>query len=99
MGVKALNEWGPWDVLYLDHDLGGVKSEKDERGRELNGSRLVDWLEEKVLNEGRVDLLPKKIILVTANSIGRRYMATVLDKLMFRGGTNEWLLGLDFPEA
>lgn len=69
-GIEALRQGG-WDILYLDHDLGCF----DETGREYNGYDIVCWLEE------HLEFLPGKIILVTANPVGRRKMQQVIDKL------------------
>lgn len=62
----ALN--GPWDVLYLDHDLG----EEDPR---KTGMGIMNFLEENPA------FLPKKIVLVTSNPVGRAQMQVVINKL------------------
>jgi len=84
-GLHALEFMGPWDLLLLDHDLCDVErewvpSEGDNPPKELSGSSIVDFL------ENRLDLMPEKVQLVTANPVGRQYMASVLDKIMFRRG-------------
>ena len=84
MGISALKLLGPWDMALLDHDLGEVKRESDTNDRELNGSRLVDWLEENP------QYIPKRVSLVTANPAGRAYMEMVLSKIMNRISRNEW---------
>ena len=61
-GIKALTEEGPWDVLYLDHDLGEEKT----------GYDILTWLEQNM------DKRPGKIVLVTSNIVGRDRMALAL---------------------
>lgn len=68
-GIAALKN-GPWDVLFLDHDLGDY-----ENGVERTGYNVVCFLEENP------EFLPKKIILVTSNPVGRMKMQAVIDKL------------------
>lgn len=65
-GIEALKE-GNWDILYLDHDLGQPEPK--------NGYKIMCWLEE------HPEFLPKKIILVTSNPVGRQKMQAVLDRL------------------
>lgn len=67
-GLFALQFEGPWDLLYLDHDLG----EADER---KTGYGIICFLEANPM------FLPKKIVLVTSNPVGRRQMQTVIDRL------------------
>jgi hypothetical protein len=66
-GIKALSEEGPWDVLYLDHDLG------QEDGKD--GTGIINWI------EANTQFLPKKIELVTSNPVGRLRMQVVIHKL------------------
>jgi hypothetical protein len=66
---------GPWDELWLDHDLCAVEKQTTETGRELTGYDILCFLEEFP------QYLPKKIILVTDNSSGREKMMVVLAKL------------------
>jgi hypothetical protein len=54
-----------WDKLYLDHDLGETKT----------GYDVMCWLE---INP---KCLPREIILVTSNPVGRQRMQMVIDKL------------------
>ncbi len=54
-----------WDIVYLDHDLGLGKT----------GYDIVCWL------ENNKQFLPKKIILVTQNPVGRKNMEVVINKL------------------
>jgi hypothetical protein len=67
-GIEALKSQGPFDTLYLDHDLGDV-----ERGH--NGYGIMCFLEENQ------EFLPKEIVLVTSNPVGRKNMQVVIDKL------------------
>lgn len=65
---------GPWDVVYLDHDLGEPEPN--------NGYSLLNWIEEQAQDETTKQFfVPKKIILVTSNPVGRRKMQAILDKL------------------
>lgn len=63
-GIECLRE-GNWDILYLDHDLG----DPDER---KTGYGIMCFLEQNI------DLLPKEIVLVTANPVGRKNMQAVI---------------------
>lgn len=67
-GIKALKELGPIDVLYLDHDLG-------EEDPNKTGYGIMVFLEENP------QYLPKEIVLVTSNPVGRQRMQVVIDKL------------------
>ena len=69
-GIKALTE-EIWDLVLLDHDLGCF----DLDGYELTGYHVLCWL------EMHPEFLPKKIILVTSNPVGRQRMQQVLRKL------------------
>ena len=70
-GIDALMNDGPFDVLYLDHDLASY----DEDGNEKTGYHILCWLEEFP------EYLPGHVELVTANPVGRRRMIQVLYKL------------------
>lgn len=67
-GICALLQEGPWDVLYLDHDLGDEDPKK-------TGYGIMCWL------ETYPEYLPKKIVFVTSNPVGRVNMQRVKDKL------------------
>ena len=69
-GINALTNMGPWDVLYLDHDLSSYHD-----GCEFTGYDIMCFLEENT------HLLPKKIELVTANPAGRKRMEMIIKKL------------------
>lgn len=70
-GLIALRYEGPWDLVLLDHDLANF----GPNGKEYTGYDILCWLEENP------KYLPKKIILVTANPVGRQRMQQVLNKL------------------
>jgi mRNA-degrading endonuclease YafQ of YafQ-DinJ toxin-antitoxin module len=67
--IIALTNDGPWDIVYLDHDLGGKKT----------GYDILCYL------ENNKDLLPKEIRLITLNPVGRANMLMKLKKLYPRG--------------
>ena len=67
-GIRALTEQGPFDILYLDHDLG-----EDEQSH--TGMGIMDFLE---INP---QYLPKVITIVSSNPVGRRNMQVVIDRL------------------
>ena len=69
-GIEALKTTGPFDLLFLDHDLASFEGD-----REKTGYDVVCFL------EANSELLPRKTILVTSNPVGRQKMQTVLDKL------------------
>lgn len=54
-GLYALKNLGPWDVLYLDHDLG----------QEETGYDIAKFLEE------HTKFLPKEVYCVSDNPVGR----------------------------
>ncbi len=70
-GIDALENEGSFDILFLDHDLGCY----DENGIETNGYHILCWLEENR------EYLPGKIVLVTANPVGRVRMIQVIKRL------------------
>jgi CheY-like chemotaxis protein len=70
-GIKQLEIGGPWDALLLDHDL----SSYDDNGKELTGTDIMNFLEQNP------DLLPKKIICVSANPVGKRRIEEIINKI------------------
>lgn len=66
--IKVLSTEGPFDLVYLDHDLG-----EDDMAK--TGYGIMNFL------EANTQFLPGKIILVTSNPVGRRQMQTVIEKL------------------
>ncbi len=81
-GVNALLHMGPWDILYLDHDLHCW-----DNGKEYTGYDLISWLEEVVLS-GELTL-PGDIVCVSDNASGRERIQLVIDKLYKRGQFRE----------
>jgi len=67
-GIIALKTAGPFEVLYLDHDLGDEDPHK-------TGYGIMCFLEENP------QLLPKRISLVTSNPVGRKNMLIVINRL------------------
>jgi len=67
-GIAAQEE--KWDRLLLDHDLGDFLD-----GRERTGYDIMCWLEE------HPEHLPKEIIPVTDNPVGRKKILQVIRKL------------------
>ena len=74
-GLKAL-ELGPWDELWLDHDLGAVEQQQI-RGREATGYDILCFMEQAF----SPSKLSKKIVLLTSNASARPKMEAVIDKL------------------
>lgn len=68
-GLAALKDEGPWDLLYLDHDLA------DQATPERTGYTIMCFLEENP------QYLPGDIKLVTSNPVGRRKMMSVIARL------------------
>lgn len=66
--IKALRDEGPWDLVYLDHDLGDTEMAK-------TGYGIMNFL------EANPQYLPGEIIFVTSNPVGRKQMMTVYAKL------------------
>jgi hypothetical protein len=69
-GMEALKE-GNWDCLYLDHDLHSY----DADGRERTGTDVMNFLEQNP------QFLPKRIICVSANPVGRKRIETIIQKI------------------
>lgn len=67
-GIKALTNEGPWDLLYLDHDLGDPAPNK-------TGYDIMNFLE---VNPG---LIPGSIVCVSSNPVGRQKIGVVIEKL------------------
>ena len=63
-GIAALKDLGPWDALLLDHDLASY----DKNGIEKTGYHVILFLEENP------HLRPRRVRLVTANSVGLQRM-------------------------
>jgi response regulator of citrate/malate metabolism len=67
-GLKSLDE-EEWDLLLLDHDLGGVK----------DGMDILDYLEIQLINNPKK--IPKKIEIITRNPAEKRKMELLAQKL------------------
>lgn len=74
-GINALKHLGPWDELYLDHDLGAVQPQFTDSGIELTGYHICEFLEE------HPEYRPKQVFIVSSNPGGRQRMKVVLDKI------------------
>ena len=77
-GINALETMGPFDILYLDHDLGG-EFYLDERGYPNTGYGVMRFLEE------HPQYKPGAIKLVTSNPVGRQNMQVVINRLYREG--------------
>lgn len=69
-GINALKQ-GNVGTLLLDHDLASFDGEDNE----LTGCSIMLFLEENP------EYLPRRIILVTSNPVGRDKMQVVMNKL------------------
>jgi hypothetical protein len=69
-GIDALEKEGPWDILYLDHDLGFT-----DAGDEMTGYNVMCWL------EANPQFKPGRIEIVSSNPVGRARMQVVIDRL------------------
>lgn len=74
-GINALKYLGPWDELYLDHDLGAIESQFTDSGIELTGYHICEFL------EANPEYRPKEVFIVSSNPSGRQRMKVVLDKI------------------
>lgn len=72
-GIRLLKEEGPWDILYLDHDLACFRD-----GKEYTGYSVICWLEENP------QYLPGEICCVSSNPVGRNRIIEVAKKLYER---------------
>ena len=70
--AKHLMQTFKFDLLFLDHDLGGeVYVDSDHKN---TGAEVARWLEDPLNHHCR----PYVIVIHTLNPIGRRYMAQAL---------------------
>lgn len=72
-GIEALQNDGPFSIVYLDHDLGDY-----DEGVEKTGYDIMCFLEQNL------QLLPEKIVCVSRNPVGRAKIQAVIDKLYRR---------------
>lgn len=89
-GLDALAHGGPWSELILDHDLGALERETDERGNELNGYKIAVFLEGCSFT-GERHLIPPKITVCTSNGPGLKNIGACLDQFMDKKGPREWI--------
>jgi hypothetical protein len=66
--IYALTKLGPFDLVYLDHDLGDDDMDK-------TGYSIMCFLEENT------QYLPGQIEIVSSNPVGRKNMKVVIDRL------------------
>lgn len=80
-GLKCLTQLGPWDELWLDHDLGYDSVGVD--GREQTGYHILEFL------ENNQQYRPGQITLITSNPAGRQRMEVVLERLGYDKNTGK----------
>lgn len=85
--LDAIYEGSPWDIVYLDHDLGDhISGDTYVDGwgnsREYNGVHAANRICELV-----DDQLPKNVIIQSINPHGARVMLNILER---RGLNVEW---------
>lgn len=66
-GIKALKEEGPWDMLWLDHDLG------QEDGKD--GTGIMNFLDENR------QYMPIAIQCVSSNPVGKERIQKIATKI------------------
>ncbi len=85
-GLMALQLMGPWDVLHLDHDLGFVRQEFTDSGRELTGYDVACFI------EANPQFRPKEVRVVTDNAGGLVRIEQALSTFMVKVGVRHWRL-------
>jgi len=75
--IKELEENGPWNYIFLDHDLGGKIYVPSGPG---TGYEVALWL------KNHPDKKPNKIILQTCNDKGAKCMMKELPEAIFLSG-------------
>ena len=43
--IEQLRDHGPWDIISLDHDLGGMQMVSDDEGYDT-GMQVIYWIEQ-----------------------------------------------------
>ena len=76
-GIAALQQ-EPWDILYLDHDLGDPDEKK-------TGYGIVTWL------ETHPQYWPNAVQVVTSNPVGRQNIERVLQKY-YTKAVHTWII-------
>lgn len=69
-GIRELEKNGPWDLLFLDHDLNSF----DDRSNEYTGYHIACFLEENPM------FRPKQIICVSSNPPGRARIEAIIKR-------------------
>lgn len=81
-GINALKNDGPFDVLYLDHDLGEIDGHGSEVPRSVDGELYMpNGYGIMCFLEANPYLLPKDIVIVSSNPVGRQRMKVIIDRL------------------
>jgi hypothetical protein len=75
LGIISLEDYGPWDLLLLDHDLGEDPPH--------DGYGIVCWLEQ------HPQYFPKQVRVVSSNPVGRQNIERVLEK-HYTKSSNAW---------
>ena len=83
-GIAALTQLGPWDCLYLDHDLGAIHQQYDDNGNELNGYKVVCFLEENPQYQ------PPFVTIISSNPTGRLNIERALMAMGYEKDGNTW---------
>lgn len=73
-GLHQLISNGPWDLLYLDHDLSSF----DENNKEFTGYSIMCFLEENI------EYLPSEIICVSSNPAGKKRIEQTIEAIKRR---------------
>lgn len=60
------------NILSLDNDLGE---------NEVEGYKVLDWLEKEVFENGNVKFLPKTIRVHSANPVAAKRMKNIIERL------------------
>jgi CheY-like chemotaxis protein len=79
-GLDALQTNSPFDVLYLDHDLGEMPPQ--------DGYHIACWIETNAQQR------PKKVVIVSSNPVGIMNIELALNKVYDKDyeSKNTWLL-------
>jgi hypothetical protein len=80
-GRDALKLMGPWDLLYLDHDLNSFSNDAPNGSSEWTGYDIMRFLEENP------QFLPGNIRCISSNPPGRQRIEMVIKKL-YEGKSN-----------
>jgi hypothetical protein len=75
-GIQALEHEGPWDVLWLDHDLG--RDPSPALDRYWNGHDVLVWIEE------HKEFMPRAVVCVSGNPSGRERIERGIQRMYGR---------------